>query len=327
MVGFWIAVAAAVLPALAILVYFDKKDVFPEPRKVLLATFGLGVMAAIPVLMVELPVQYALNRMDLWPQTKGILEAFIGAAVPEEGYKFIVILYFASRHKAFDEPMDGIVYGVTASLGFATLENLLYTMGGGLHLALVRAVTAVPAHAFFGAIMGYYVGQARFRPGANRTWMLFNALFWPIMLHGLYDAPLLVVKAVGLPPTEPIGGPFGPVPYFVVSFGIVIIEWIWAVLLTARLHKDQMALLAKMNNEAAAAVTPGTRVLQVGLGSLLLLISQVVFLFVIVAALKGSLGYVPLAMVGAVGGLLPFLLGLSLVLTKRKVRRRTAQPE
>ena len=28
--------------------------------------------------------------------------------------------------KDFNEPIDGVVYGITSSLGFATLENLYY---------------------------------------------------------------------------------------------------------------------------------------------------------------------------------------------------------
>ena len=58
--------------------------------------------------------------------------------------------------KEFDELMDGIVYGAVASLGFATLENIMYCIDGGLSVVAIRALTAVPAHASFGAIMGYY---------------------------------------------------------------------------------------------------------------------------------------------------------------------------
>ncbi len=106
-----------------------------------------------------------------------------------------MIVWYARRHSAFDEPMDGLVYGVAASLGFATLENVLYVAQGGLGVAMLRAVTSIPAHATFGAIMGYYVGQAHFRRGRSRA-LLLKALLIPTLLHGVYDAPLMIARAV-----------------------------------------------------------------------------------------------------------------------------------
>ena len=81
------------------------------------------------------------------------------AAIPEEFVKLAILVGYNMRHHAFDEPMDGIVYGVVASLGFATLENMLFVFEGGISVAVSRAFTAVPLHAFVGAIMGYYVGR------------------------------------------------------------------------------------------------------------------------------------------------------------------------
>ena len=89
--------------------------------------------------------------------------------------------------------MDGVVYGAVASLGFATIENVLYVSQGGLETALMRAVTAVPAHACFGAIMGYMYAQARY--GRTRFLGLTRALLVPVLLHGLYDAPLFLMQA------------------------------------------------------------------------------------------------------------------------------------
>jgi hypothetical protein len=70
--------------------------------------------------------------------------------------------------REFDEPLDGVIYGVAVSLGFATLENLLYLDRMGLAIAWQRAVFAVPAHALFGGAMGYYAGRAKFDRRAAR---------------------------------------------------------------------------------------------------------------------------------------------------------------
>ena len=84
--------------------------------------------------------------------------------------------------KDFNEPMDGIVYGVCASLGFATLENFYYvyiisdTFGtSAMTLALVRAFSAVPAHAVFGIFMGYFFMKYVFvKKGENLIYAWFR---------------------------------------------------------------------------------------------------------------------------------------------------------
>ena len=90
------------------------------------------------------------------------MKAVLGAAIPEELFKFLVLRWYVWRKPHFDEPLDGVVYGATASLGFATLENILYVGSHGLEMAVLRALTAVPGHAFTGVVMGAFLGRARF---------------------------------------------------------------------------------------------------------------------------------------------------------------------
>ena len=91
--------------------------------------------------------------------------------------------------------MDGIVYGAVASLGFATLENVLYCIDGGLSTVIARAFTAVPAHASFGAIMGYYFSKQHF--SGSKVGVFSKAYFIPMVLHGLYDYFLFVMAGLG----------------------------------------------------------------------------------------------------------------------------------
>jgi RsiW-degrading membrane proteinase PrsW (M82 family) len=104
--------------------YFHSRDLRPEPARAIWATFGLGVVIIAPVLLVDWPIVGLLERLGLRPELGGTADAFLVAAIPEEFFKFVVLWFFASRRRWFDEPMDGIVYGVIASLGFATLENI-----------------------------------------------------------------------------------------------------------------------------------------------------------------------------------------------------------
>ena len=187
-------VLAAVAPSALLLWYFYKRDLNPEPRGELIKTFLLGMVIVVPVLIVGF-VLYFLMPSVAHPVLAGLYAAVVLAAVPEESFKFLVVTRYSARHPAFNEPMDGVVYGVTASLGFATLENILYVAAGGWTVALLRAFTAVPAHACFGAIMGYYVGKARFVD--RRNVVAFWGLLAAILFHALYDFPIMVIAGVG----------------------------------------------------------------------------------------------------------------------------------
>lgn len=181
---------SAVVPALLCMWYFWARDIYPEPGRVVWTTFGLGVVILAPVAGIGLAAHSLIQGIaDPW--AAGLADAFLAAAIPEELGKFAILYFYCRRHDEFDEPMDGLVYGVAASMGFAALENVLYVWQGGLGVAVIRALTAVPNHAVFGAIMGYYLVLHHFRPD-RRALYLAQALAVPIVLHGLYDLPLMV---------------------------------------------------------------------------------------------------------------------------------------
>jgi len=178
-----ITLAAALLPALLLMRYFVKKDRFPEPTHLLVKTFLLGLLITIPIVAVELVIMLVVSPLReslLWP----LLMAFVVAGFTEEFFKLLVLHRYCATRTEFDEPMDAVVYAVVASLGFACVENVLYVAQGGIGVAVVRALTAVPAHAALGALMGYYYARQRFgRPGKARFWS--RALWLPVLLHGL----------------------------------------------------------------------------------------------------------------------------------------------
>ena len=243
---------SAIVPSLLIIWYFYSRDLNREPAKVLWAVFGLGVASVVPVLAIAMPIAWLAKDAFQSAYLTGLFEAFFEAAIPEEFCKWLVVYLYASRHREFDEPMDGIVYGAVASLGFATLENIMYTMGGGISVAVMRAVTAVPLHAFCGAVMGYYVGQAKFGAvGKSRGSLLFQAWFWPMLMHGIYDFPLLALKRAneqgGMSSEQ--GGIMAAL--LALTLGALIVLWIWAIRLTRRLRREQLAAMA-----AAAAANP-----------------------------------------------------------------------
>ncbi len=231
--------AAAVLPALVLLAAFLRYDRFPEPRRVVLGTFFRG-MLVIPLLA---GVSYLLAPVFAsitHPAGLAFVEAFFLAGLLEESAKFLVLYGYSMRHAAFDEPMDGLVYGMTASLGFACLENITYLGSAGpqwLGLAIARGLLAVPSHGFNGAIMGYYAGRARFN-GAIRAETYWKALLIPSLLHGVYDfSPILLSLTSREMSEEELALAAGVIG--AVTLAIVAAQAMWTLRLFRRQRAEQ----------------------------------------------------------------------------------------
>ena len=122
---------------------------------------------------------------------KDLTHSFLGPAWTEEILKFLVLYSIVLRRTEFNEPMDGIVYGVVASLGFATYENYDYVFRlaetwdiAPQQLAIWRSYSAVPMHGLNGCIMGFYFGMYAFT--ANKKFLVLSLLI-PFLLHGFYN--------------------------------------------------------------------------------------------------------------------------------------------
>lgn len=184
--------ALAIAPSLAIIIFLYQKDKYEkEPITLIAMCFFLGVLSTIPAIVLGKSASY------IYPNTGSIgtnfIHAFIIVAFVEEAAKFIFLRYYAFPKKDFNEPYDGILYSVMISLGFATLENILYVMSGGYEVALSRMFTAVPAHASFAVIMGYYAGKAKFQHDKRKRAVLFlKGLLAATLFHGAYDFFLFI---------------------------------------------------------------------------------------------------------------------------------------
>lgn len=179
----------ALAPVAIILSYIYFRDKYEkEPLGLVLRGLLAGAVILFPVAVIEM----GLARLPVnWGQIPvALYTGFIVAGATEELFKFLMVRLLFLRNRNFNERYDGIVYAVAVSLGFAAVENVMYVYEGGLQAGLLRAFTAVPAHAFFGVVMGYYFGLARFIPG-SRGKNLLKAFTIPWFLHGLYDFLLL----------------------------------------------------------------------------------------------------------------------------------------
>ena len=190
----WTVLVAAA-PSLALLTYFYLRDRYePEPISRLLLAFGLGLFALFAAQSLGTYVADACTEDFLrrGGEAGKLLDAFVVTALVEEFSRWFVLAVAVYHWRAFDEPMDGIVYGVAVALGFASLENYLYLSSRGLSLAWQRALFAVPAHALFGGGMGYFFGRAKFggHSGLRAVFPWLAALLLPTLAHGSYDYAL-----------------------------------------------------------------------------------------------------------------------------------------
>ncbi len=185
---------AALAPVCALLFIIYKIDRYNrEPAKLLGMLFVFGALIAIPVIVVEDFLGYlnvfALTGSDL----QNVYTAFVVAAFTEELFKWLLLKKFAYRNKAYDEYLDGIVYAVFVSLGFAAVENVGYVFSNGdMNVAVMRALTALPGHMLFGVAMGYYFSVMKFaRTKVVYRRALKQSLLVPILVHGIYDYILM----------------------------------------------------------------------------------------------------------------------------------------
>ena len=215
-------VAAA--PALLWLVWVRHHDRHaPEPRHLVALTFGLGAAAACAVVAVRpwLDVTVEPHLLALPPQWQMAADCLLVTAPLEELLKGVALLPML-LHRQTDEPMDGIVHGAAAAMGFATVESALYVaMTGDPWIAAQRAFTAAVAHLACSSTMGFLLVAAklRLRGGRRRSArrrlgqrpstphgalgrsssppllalaavvgaVMSCALLVPIVLHGIYD--------------------------------------------------------------------------------------------------------------------------------------------
>jgi RsiW-degrading membrane proteinase PrsW (M82 family) len=188
----------ALLPVAILVFYIYRKDKnLPEPTGQLVKAFFYGVISAPSSFFISIPLgMIGLYLVEDTTVLGSVSSAFFGAAIPEESAKLFVLWLVLRKNPFFDEKMDGIVYAVCVSLGFAAFENILYLFSDTesfLSIGIVRAIFAVPGHFCFGILMGYYYSIAKFYPKSSIKNKIL-VLLAPIIAHGLYDSILFVMN-------------------------------------------------------------------------------------------------------------------------------------
>jgi len=180
--------AITIVPSLIILLYFFISDKFKEPKSTIAIVFALGILICLPAGILN---EFMSDNFGNPKNPNDLTYSFLGPAWTEEILKFLILYTIVLKRSEFNESMDGIVYGVVASLGFATYENYTYVYIFAetwdilpSQMAIWRSYSAVPMHGLNGCIMGFYFGMYAFT--ANKKYLVLCLLI-PFLLHGSYN--------------------------------------------------------------------------------------------------------------------------------------------
>lgn len=196
----------------------------PEPPLNLALAFLLGIASFFLGMLAYRALGLLGLRFDAFELARSNLPglfayAVLAIGVIEEAVKMIPFLLVVVRFRAFDEPIDGIVYASFIALGFAAVENWLYVPHLDSASAYARGFVAPVLHMVFASIWGYHIGRAwlhrRMRFVTVAGWLAYTAF-----IHGIYDFAVLGLPGIGLP----------------IAATLITGLWIWRLLLIRDLH-------------------------------------------------------------------------------------------
>jgi RsiW-degrading membrane proteinase PrsW (M82 family) len=187
------ALLGGILPALVWLLFWLHEDSkHPEPRRLIRKTFLFGMLAVVFVLPFQKGVEMVFPELIT-------LSLFLWALL-EELFKLIAG-YFGGLHSVEDnEPLDPLVYMITAALGFVALENALFIFGPlingdavqGLITGNLRFIGASLLHVVASGIVGAALSFSFYHSRFRRTLNLAIGVILAIAFHLTFN--LLIIN-------------------------------------------------------------------------------------------------------------------------------------
>lgn len=187
-------------PSIIWLLFFLRKDSHPESNPTILRVFLWGMLAAVPAALIELGFAEFLQKLSLPAMIMTPIYVFLGIALVEEIFKYLVVRKKILNHPELDEPLDVMLYMIISALGFAALENLLillplahpFQFAETFLVSGFRFAGATFLHALTSGLLGYFLALSFLKQG-NRTKLFAKGLFTAAILHGLYNFSIIEI--------------------------------------------------------------------------------------------------------------------------------------
>lgn len=181
-----------IIPAVLWLWFWLREDSkHPEPARLIIATFLAGIMSIIPTFFAE---KYASEYITD-PTTLLTVWALI-----EEVMKFGAAYIVALRTRYYNEPIDAIIYLITASLGFAAAENFLFIINSqdtisSLLTGSMRFVGASLLHTLASAFIGSMMALSFNRHYFTKLISVIFAILTSTVLHTSFN--VFIIRSDG----------------------------------------------------------------------------------------------------------------------------------
>lgn len=208
-------IVGGILPSLLWLWFWLKEDnKKAEPKRMILYTFVAGGLAVFLAFYLE---QYASSNFDtsslenvnisfasLWEGLKAsqpFLYLFFSWALIEEFVKYLAALLIGLRSRYNDEPVDGMIYMITAALGFAAVENSLFLLKtvrlgmSGFDFLIngnLRFLGATLLHVFSSTIVGASIGLSFKASGKRKIFNTVIGILLAALLHALFNFFIII---------------------------------------------------------------------------------------------------------------------------------------
>lgn len=207
------AVAGGIIPAIIWLLFWLEEDEDPEPNRLLVISFLSGVLA-IPVAFVlsflwSKAVPYLVNS-NIFPETYEVLTGLayiLGLAFSEEYAKYFIVHALIFWRRDYNEPADAMVYLITAALGFAAFENILYLAEPfrlgftfGFEITNLRFIGSTLLHALSSGLLGYFIAGSFWKPHLSKEVALLFGLLFATLLHTIFNLLILLSKGINIEP-------------------------------------------------------------------------------------------------------------------------------
>lgn len=191
-------ICSGCLPSYIWLRYYLHKDCHPEPKRIIVLAFVLGILLAPLAIAAQWLFMYAVSRLAPGYDTSSSSIFFLWAAFSEEVVKFLAVFYLVYHSPEFDEPVDGMIYLISSAMGFAALENILMLFKNipdgysiTFQILAFRFIGATLLHALASGLVGYFVALAFFHHHHSKKFIwfgigcatLFHFCFNTLLMH------------------------------------------------------------------------------------------------------------------------------------------------